>query len=373
MIEYVVCFTISIICTYIAERNFKKQKKITGVFLSMIAIAVPSILAGARKIDIGVDVKIYVYPIFLKALEAKDFLELYNQLDIEILYLFLTYIISLFTTNIQWLLLFVQVIIFSLVYLYAYYNKEKLPMWLCIMTYLLVFYNTTYNIVRQSLAVAFILFSVNVAREKKYLKTIVLYIIAIMFHTTAVFSILLYFVIFMENITFNKKIKFMIYFIIYSIFIIIIIYCKEILYFLSHTINLLPDKYYNYFTNTNYALKSIGINFFILIFRLFWLFLFFIQKNMNKAIYNKELFLIMITDFLLYIVSFKVTNAARMTYYYGTIGLIIGMPEIINIFKDRGKNRMIATAGIVAVLIIYWYMNYIFFGYDATYPYKFYK
>lgn len=373
MIEYIICFIFSIICTYAAEKKFKNKKKIEGIVFSIFAILIPSILAGVRSIDIGVDVKVYVYPFFINALNAENFFEFYTLLDIEPLYLFLTYIVSVFTTNVHWLLFFIQIIIFSLIYFYAYHNREKVPMWLCVMTYLLTFYNTTYNIARQSLAVAVILFSINFAREKKYLKTIVLYIIAIMFHTTAVFSILLYFLIFMENFNFKQKLKFIVYFITYSIFIGVMIYHQEILYFLSYTLNILPDKYYNYFNNSNYALRSIDINFFILAFRLLWLFLFFVQKNMKKAIHNKELFLIMLTDFILYMVSFKVTNAARMSYYYGTIGMIIGVPEILNIFKNKGSNRTFATIGIISILMMYWFMNYIVFGYDATYPYRFYR
>ena len=196
MIEYVICFLLSIFFTFKAEKNFKEKNKKNAIIFSIIAILIPSILSGARALTIGVDVKVYVEPTFQRALYVNSIFEFLQIFDLEPLYLVLTYVVAKFTNNIHWLLFVIQLIIITLIYIASYKNKEYSPMWLSMCVYFLTFYNTTYNLTRQALAVAFIIFSISYMREKKYLKSFFIFCVAMMFHTTALFSRLIYVIIF---------------------------------------------------------------------------------------------------------------------------------------------------------------------------------
>ena len=65
MKAFLICLILTPILTYIAQLFFKtneKKKRLLGIFFSILAILVPSIIAGARNLDVGRDIGMYVTP-----------------------------------------------------------------------------------------------------------------------------------------------------------------------------------------------------------------------------------------------------------------------------------------------------------------------
>ena len=110
---YIIMFVITILFTYIAERNFDKKNKFIGVIFSILAIALPSIVAGLRNLDIGLDISVYVEQNFQTALQSQSFKECLGNLNTDFLYIVINYIISRMSDNINVLLFIIELIIFN--------------------------------------------------------------------------------------------------------------------------------------------------------------------------------------------------------------------------------------------------------------------
>jgi len=69
---YIICFVLTIVSTFLAEKNFKNKRKVWGMFFSVMAIFIPSIISGVRQIGVGRDVNLYVTPVISRALNAQN-------------------------------------------------------------------------------------------------------------------------------------------------------------------------------------------------------------------------------------------------------------------------------------------------------------
>lgn len=200
---YIVIFIVTILFTYIAEKNFEKKNKAIGIVFSILAILIPSILAGIRTLDVGIDVQVYVEQNFKIALQSQSFKECLENCNTDFLYVVINYIISRISNSINVLMFVVELINMVLVYMFIYNKRKSIHMWLAMAAYLLMFYNISLNLVRQSLAVSVTLLSIRYIENKKPVKFYTCIFIATLLHSTAIFTLPIY-VIF--NII-NKKNK----------------------------------------------------------------------------------------------------------------------------------------------------------------------
>lgn len=200
---YIITFIVTILFTYIAEKNFEKKNKAIGRFFSILAIIIPSILAGLRTLDIGIDVQVYVEQNFKTALQSQSFKECLENCNTDFLYVVINYIISRISNSINILMFVIELINMVLVYMFIYNKRKSIHMWLAMAAYLLMFYNISLNLIRQSLAISIILFSIRYIESRKPIKFYTCVIIATLLHSTAIFTLPIY-VIF--NII-NKKHK----------------------------------------------------------------------------------------------------------------------------------------------------------------------
>ena len=95
--QYILCFIISLIFIHIAVNKYDKQKKKSFYIYSLIALLIPSILAGARAATIGTDTMVYTIPVFDFISEyGYNIIEKVHNMGVEYGYIFFTYIIVLF-------------------------------------------------------------------------------------------------------------------------------------------------------------------------------------------------------------------------------------------------------------------------------------
>ena len=375
---YIVCFITSVIFTYIAEKNFKKNKKIAGIFFSIIAILLPCLLAGARDTRVGTDVRVYVESMFESAVASNNLTEYINENNeyTENGYLAFTYFVSRFTTDIHVLLFIIQLVIVVPVYLTFYYRRNKTPMWLGMITYFGLYYNYTLNLVRQAMAMAFILFSYNFFSNRKYIKTLILFACASMLHNSSFLAVPTYIVLYMYNkktINKNKRVKIVVMSLIITL-LIAIFYEKIVL--ILYNANILPYKYYAYVVSSRFRNESVNINYFDFMYKTIWIMLYIVFYLINKKKENYKIieetipyFIFMIIDYIILPISFSIVTLIRVGYYYGLNIYSIVIPNYTKILKRDTANQALGSLILILLVSTYWIYSIMLNNGMETYPY----
>lgn len=363
MYIYFLTFIIVMILAIITQKLMVRHKKIS-IFLCLIGIIILSLLAGLRSIDVGRDLRVYVISSFNN---CRNFSSIISYLDYysfkEPLYYSLNYIVYKCSGDINVLLFVIQLIISSIIYYIAYKESEnnKGTFSIYILSYIIVWYNTTFNIVRQSLAIAIILLGFKSLIEKNDKKFILLTFLAFLFHSSAIFCLLF---LLIRKVSEFKNRKIYLFFL-PIILMLIFIFLKPVM----STMSVIPffQKYYNYLEidNTNLLPKFAILK---LIFLIFFL-AFNTGKTFRKKEENKIFSFIAITDFMLYLSSGFIMFGYRMSYLFLPIYIYM-IPRIDKSYDNKSTQKVFRIAMII-VLCTYWYYRYVSIGYDGTVPYSF--
>lgn len=274
-------------------------------------------------------------------------------------YMLIIFIFAKLFRDYHYSLFFIQLLISIGIFAYAYKKRKNVSMIFIILVYLFLYYNETLTIMRQGISLVLILLSLEFLNERKYIKTLILYFLAIMFHTSSIISIIIYFFIILENSkVINKNSKNYIYIFIIGMIAILFIFIKPILEIFTFKIPILPDKFYRYF-DSDYATKSIIYSKFCLLFKLVWIGISLImlnQKRKNKEIKLGVIFLFI--DMIIYIASFKLEPLMRLGLYFSFPSMMIIVPKVATIFKRNNRNQITVNACVIFLLIFWWIYMY---------------
>lgn len=371
---YVICFALSIFFIYIAQKEFEKKNKKLGIIFSIIGILIPCILAGLRDVSVGIDVQAYTTKIYNIALSAESLPSFLSDSWVEVGYSIFIYVIARIFRDIHWVLFFTELIMCIFIYLTAYEKRKDIPMYLVFLVYFCIFYNTSLSIMRQGIAMFIIMYSLTKLEKKNYILTIIYFILAVTFHASAIMAIPMYLLIFLSSLNLDYKKEKKIYIAIFSVLLITVIFYEPILKLLSCDLHVIPIKYYDYL-NSQYVNSKIDINYTELLFKLFWICayaicVFFNIDKFKKHEYKVNIyFAFLLIDFIVLPISFKISNASRITFYYGIPGLILLIPYLINSLKNTDIKQLIPKIGMFAMLLFYWFYSVILYGASNTYPY----
>ena len=186
MVVYLFVFYLTSLFTYIAQRNIKKS----GIFyfFSLLAILFPALLAGFRNPGIGTDTLVYVDYIWDKILfvpQWNDFMFSYkngNFADIEFIYLLLNWLTSHVISDVNGIYFVANAITMYFVYRTAYDNRDRCDMWLSMALFLLLYYNASLNMVRQSIALSICMYAYKYIEREQWLKVGIWGILIILTH-----------------------------------------------------------------------------------------------------------------------------------------------------------------------------------------------
>lgn len=205
MYIYLIVFLCSLICIILSEHQHNKWLK---NILIIVALMLPSILAGFRSEIIGTDFLTYVKPLFDLASQSENFFNFLNLplfrtwryvsvSTIEPGYLLLTYFVAKTFHSIIVLNFIISMIITGLVYLGLLKLKKhvsNISISFGMLTYYLFFFNGSLNAIRQYIAMAIVFFGFHYIIEKNFLKYLLIVLIATLFHRTLIISIIFYFI-----------------------------------------------------------------------------------------------------------------------------------------------------------------------------------
>lgn len=361
MIEYFITFAVVIVLTVIAQYSYKKNKALSYM-CSFASICILSLISALRRFDVGVDVKIYGIDFFDSCRyfsKMKNYIAFYEN---EQLYFALNYIVFYLTRNIRVLFFIMQFFIALVVYVIAYDNMKKndTNILLYVIAYLFLWFNSSLNILRQSLAIFIILYAFKFIEKKKYFAYFIAIFIASLFHSSAIICVLIPLI---DYIAQKKNWK------IYLFFSIVIVY--TILFnintvaVLLNKINIVPDKYLMYLSRngnmiTYYALLKVIMLLAITV---------FFRKSENKEI-NRTLFCICVYDVVFYTFSYFIKYGYRISYYFLPHMLLLLPRMEVDLKNSKGKNTFWFVS--IISLVVYWFVRYTIVKYDGTIPYNFY-
>ena len=182
-------------------------KKNQRFVLIIAALLIPCFIAGLRGESVGTDVQTYLLQMTKAAISATNFSDymaakwfmIWRNLyvsDYEIGFSAIVYIIAKLFKNIY----AVQFVIQGLVVVpvcYSLYKNDRIEnslCWIGMLTYYFMFFNSSLNLMRQSIAMAFVFLAFTFFQNKNYKICCFFTIVAVLFHTSALIGILIYLV-----------------------------------------------------------------------------------------------------------------------------------------------------------------------------------
>lgn len=203
MIPYLVCFALSL--TVILFIQNWRHNTVGFIFWSFIALLIPCILAGWRGYAVGTDIGNYAKPLFDladNALNCKDFMGsswyrvywISSPQEFEIGYVLLVWISARFFGSFQALLFFTQLLTIVPIYIAATSQSQRCPLALSMGMYYFLYYNSTLNMMRQWIAMAFVMLAlihlykteVGILRQQSCFAAI---LFGCLFHVTALIAL----------------------------------------------------------------------------------------------------------------------------------------------------------------------------------------
>ena len=368
-IVYAAAYTISIFFIVVYQKLAKnKTAKYSALILSM---AIPIILAGVRY-DVGTDYfqyqKIYYS---ISTIKASDYIQLYfdSKIRYEIGYYLINRCAKVLFNSVYSVAFISEGITIFFIYKGLLYYKEKINLGIGLFIYYMLFYQDTFNIVRQCISMAIIFYAYRYILEKKLVKYLFFVILGMLFHISSLAFVALYLMNFIDileikgiaegNNNRSKQVK---------NFVINIIMIFAISFFILYStqiVNMIMNL--SFFQDYSIYQGKTGktVSFIRVLYSLVPIIIIFINKKYIQS-YQVFVYTLLLQVPLYFTVTISKWMAGRFVPYIQII-LCFLLPLCISGNKKNRKLIIILT--IVWCLFLYIY-DYIILGSGETYPYK---
>ena len=355
MIPYLITYAIVLILTAYAQATYNKNKKMSYL-ISFICILLLSTFAALRGLNVGKDISVYGTKIFDLANDYENLIDYIGTGKAEIGYMLINFIVSRIFGNIHALFFLLEFFNIACIYRIAYRDRNNGTFIFYILTYLLLWNNASFNIIRQSISMIIILYSYTFLEQKKIKHYIASVAIAFLFHKSSIIALINPL---LSKLTDDKKIKTRYLAALSIVYVILIINIRSIMSFL---ITVFPTfkYYYNYLDRPgNFSLAYFLTICLILITTVVFSKYMNEKKNCNLLTCSVFLFTLLYTTSLSFEYGYRIAYPFILYYVY----LI---PRIDNSL-EKHNGRTFFRIAIICVLLIHWFLRCSY--YDATIPY----
>ena len=360
---YPIVFSFSCGLLYLSDRVIKKQRGAIVFF----ALLIPSFVFGCRDYSMGYDVLHYGNRYFEMATKMNTFeyIEWMSDRQIEPLYTLLNKFVSYFTSNPNVLYIVQTFIILYLIYLVA--KDNGYPSDVCVFSFFGFMLIDSFNILRQYLAMAVILYSYIFIRRKKIIKYVICIIIGIGFHSTAIIGLFFWplskilsnfkSVDIINSIKNDKKVKKRI--LIIGIIALLIVFNFNQLSSLLIQIGIFPERYVFYETM---SITTIAISSLISRFPLLILFIIRFYKNEQKS--NSDYYFLL-TMLIIEIVLSQLGSLGsvylRIAYYFAFFRILVSGKICTKDIKNNNRLLTPTAFRILTYSYIFLYFILVYF------------
>lgn len=359
---YIIVFSTSVLLLllneHIQEKNVKR-------LLVVIALLLPSIVAGVRDYTIGTDIQTYGNYWFEMARSSNNYLKFVqyaNWSSIGPGYSTLNFLVSRFTENAHWFYFILNLIANILVYLGLKKNQDICNVSIGMAVYYFVFWGIFLNALRQSIALAIIFFSYSYLRRQKFIKFLVGVLIAMTFHNTAIISV----VALPVHIAINGKGRQKIRLLVVALSTIFILFSWQI-FRIAVNLGIISARYETYLNDGNSGGGGfIRIALYGGIMVLLWIF----AKRQDKSFELNDYRMFTLYSLLLSSLSFIQSQSVRIAHYYDMY-LIYTISYLYIHARIKEKDKRIFYCTIFILFLIYWLFVFVYRKSDQIVPYVF--
>lgn len=378
---YFVAFFLSASFLFVAECQNKGNKKI----LIVVALLIPILLAGLRKIGIGTDTEVYVNVLYNAAASSQSFIDylgssVYSSFQTksvvnwEIGYNLLVYISTKITGSFQGVLIVTHFLIITLFYAGLRRIEGDFSRTLSMLIFYLMFYASSLNMMRQWIAVAIIFWGFHFLQEHRTKSFFLTVAVAILFHNSAVIGVLIWGCYkYFSNSNMKRKVVFggrkldiNIYkVLIFCVVGLIALACLNIIAALIESVNSVFARYARLYLSGTISLMPMQIVRrmpIILLLLCNW-------RKINQVSKDSSFFYgMLVLDVLLSQLASVTLQSSRIGYYFSVYEIVI-LAEIVK--RKRKEWKCIYVLAICIYLIILFYFDNVIMGRAEIVPYLF--
>ena len=357
MLLYLFTFILSILFTYIASLYYKNMM-IFNLF-SAVAVTPLIIIGGLRDVGVGYDT--IAYPV-----SAYNYLQINNNIysilfasaELEPLYYFLSYLaVNYFWNDVGAILFVTQLIIIVVTYVACCRIVGRSYLWISIFLYCFLFFNMELNMMRQGLALSFVLLGFSYLLDHKLKGYFICILVGFLFHKSAIFALVFLPGVYWKNLRYSKY---------------IVIGSLAFLMFFSTILNFITSlegfsKYDAYSEGGNYS-GTFSYSEFILR-TLFLLCIYFLCSNKKKDIHFYQIFALFVCEFVLNILQIKSDFVGRLGLPIYILYLVY-LPYYCMINTSTWKIKKSNTVLLLFVVFLYWWYVYMVSDAGVTVDYS---
>lgn len=358
-------------CFFLYLSDKKKYKKTRTIFV-IIALLIPSVIAGIRDYTIGTDVLLYGNNWFERAISYESmyqYLMKAKEYSVGVGYAAINFIVSRFSSSPHMFYFVYELLQLTVLYAAIKPYKNKLSVAFAFLIYYFLFFNNSLNILRQAMAIVLVLYSYRFARDKKNVGFCVTIALAYSFHSSAIVGLAIYPICWAYRKRFVKKwVRPMI--VVASLSLIV--GYRSLFELLTKTNLISGARYEKYLTQDIIGGRYIGLA--------YWFIIILLLINTRKE--NKlkledasvlEMFLFISAIFTL-LPFFGSALLSRVSYYFD-IFQVVFLPVVSEHVKVKVGNKksacIIKKAVVIMPVAVYWMITYIVRNGAHTYPYLF--
>lgn len=366
MATYIINTFLSCLFVYLGTR--KKNKK-WNIWV-LLAIIIPCVVAGARDVTVGTDTSVYIRPLFSYATQVSSLERYINASITEPGFLLYVYAITKLTGSMFWVCFGIELWCMMFIYLSLIEHGSGKYTWIGFLTFHLLFYSFTLNLMRQFMGLSFGLYCFKYIKQHRLLKYYlsITAIVLLVHRMSFVFYITypMYYFLTSNEIqgaigSFKRSYKtlFKLLIIVGTIFIII---------FASKLMTIISYIFGNYQGQIDNIQK----------FSIVWTNLVFMIPLSLPLILNQKYLISRCKDFDFYNTCFIVATIlwqlqglSRESYrvsFYFFYYIILMLPLLIKHLKSK-SDRVIYLSYYIIGMSVYYYIYFVFQLFNNTYPY----
>lgn len=364
---YFLLFAVTTILFYLAQICGKRWSG--GYYLlSFLGVFMLAFVAGCRDNSIGTDIHVYGLKTFNVARGTDSFWEGYEIVKgySELGYYLINYLSVLLSSK-YGLVLFLQSFILYILVCCGVRNiagSQNLAVGMLVFN--LYYYSMTLNLMRQCVAIAFVMWSFRFFMERKPFKLLLCAIICFFLHKSSVVAFLVFFIAYwITNLDYRKQRIVIIVCALSSIGGILLF--GELLSMVAEAIPIF-SKFNAYGVNSRFTALLSKIDIFV---RAGMLVTTVLLVHFRKCDEKKGLLLsfFLIVDLATQFLGIYAYFATRIGYYFFAINIPMLLNVLLNSKLTRGT-KTVSLACLIAYFSIYCIKIYIIGGANETYPYQ---
>lgn len=369
---YLSTFAVSIGLTACGEISYKKKNKIGYVVCLVLAVLLVTLLAGVRDTTVGTDGESYRWWVA----DAENYTSVFQAMKMgrgtEPVYMALLYLAVQIFGSIQGLFFLTGLLTYAFAMAALACLREHIALSYGWAAYLFLFYGNSLNQLRQALAMTVVLFALALLMRKKYFASVILLVLSVGIHNTAVLGIgiLLVYLVLKHWDTVQVKVVMVCGLIAAAVF-------YQPLFHLMEKLGLPISRFVWYLNGGegHFSLNPILVRLPFLLLAL-WFYREFAaeEQEENRSFVRSD------ADFLLIMMVAELVTAEmrvisvdiyRISLYFGLIRcfLIGRIARVLERKAEQNSFWRIILAGIMALLVLIWIYQAVLKGNDEIIPY----